>query len=348
MFCNLSKSKTNNFPFHYTLDNGLILSTDSGWTQNGDTVSKGYKLQGNKGNYCSFVSNTKFVNIEHEMDRSFPLWASNDCITNLYPCGSQVWADSKLTIDSNMAYTIKKFSPFDIKDDLLDEQVINLLHETLLNTYEEFLSKNTAPLKIFLSGGIDTTTAWAYLDYFTKKYEIVDYEYVKFTPFYKLNSSAILKFWGYKQIHLWDEDCVLVTGSNGDENFLRGPFTLAIALKQYDLDFKDILEPDDYHYKYLLKKQENVDAEFANISNLKEYILNRNINDHQHWHLDRTITFTPFKDISLLSTILSSSKQLLVKQAKDAYINKELIRRLDASKLEVVSNQKNYFQLENT
>jgi hypothetical protein len=45
--------------------------------------------------------------------------------------------------------------------------------------------------------------------------------------------------------------------------------------------------------------------------------------------------------------VLCSSKNLLVAQARDAAINKELVRKLDASKLRVLSNQKNYLQLEN-
>ena len=72
-----------------------------------------------------------------------------------------------------------------------------------------------------------------------------------------------------------------------------------------------------------------------------------NANDYQHWHLDRTLTFTPFKDMSLLSTVLCSSKDLLIDQARNAEINKQLVRKLDASKLDVLSNKKNYLPFEN-
>lgn len=348
MFFNLSKIQTPNFPFHYHFDCGLVLSTDDGWTQTDNVVHKGYKLSAGNGNHVWFECNGASVTIKHDKDRSFPMWQCNDCVTNIGECGKSIPAKWQLTVNSDMTTSGCNLQPYTVRKDLTDEGVVDFIHETLLQTYDEFLTQNTRPLRLFLSGGIDTTTAWAYLDHFTKDYEICDYEYIKHTPFYKRNSKDILKFWGYQQIHLWDEDCVLVSGGNGDENLLRGPFTLAIALKQYGLTFEDILQPQDYHYKYLLKKEQNVDDVFATIRSVPHFILDTNVNDHQHWHIDRTLTFTPFKDIRLLEAMLSGSKDLLINQARDAWVNKELVRRLDASKLSVLSNQKNHFQLENT
>ena len=195
---------------------------------------------------------------------------------------------------------------------------------------------------------MDTTTSWAYLDYFTSDYEVVDYEYMKYTSFYKRNSATIKKHWGYQQIHLWDHDCVLVTGSNGDENFLRGPYTLAMMLKDNKIDLADILKKDDYHYWYLSKKDisNSIDQWYTETDDIQDWILNRNINDHQHWHLDKTITFTPFKDIDILSLILTISKELLIQQAKTGEINRQLIRKIDPNKLNKISRQKNLNHME--
>jgi len=96
-----------------------------------------------------------------------------------------------------------------------------------------------------------------------------------------------------------------------------------------------------------MKRPLNVDDEYKEIADVPDFILNLNINDHQHWHLDRTLMFTPFKDISLLSTVLCCSKDLLVSQAKNACINRELIGKLDKSKLDGISSQKNFNQFEN-
>ena len=368
MFFSLSTTQLDNFPYHYILPNGLVLNTDDGWelytTDSHTVIIKGYvnKCSLNeviddiilhdipvyKGNFCAFVADNEHVKILHDTNRGFPLWVSNEHVTNLFEHGEQHWVDRVITVNNKLEYSQSFFTAYNKNtQQLTDTELVDSLHNTICETYEQFLTHNTKPLKMFLSGGIDTTTAWAYLDHFTKDYELVDYEYIKFTPFYRKNSSVIRKFWGYQQIHLWNEDCVLVTGGNGDENFLRGPFTLAIALKQHNLTFKDILQPLDYHYSYMMKKPLNVDDEYKKIADVPDYILNMNVNDCQHWHLDRTLTFTPFKDISLLSTVLCSSKDLLIAQARDAAINKALVRKLDASKLRVLSNQKNHLQLEN-
>jgi|TARA_R110000823_G_scaffold124817_1_gene251426 hypothetical protein len=366
MFFNLATDRLENFPYHHILPNGLVLNTDDGWevytVDNQTVIVKGYANQFSlsdivneiithdipvyKGNFCAIVSDSEHVKILHDTNRGFPLWASNKNITNLEPLAEQIWADHLLTVNNDMSYELSYFKPYTKNtDELTDEKILDKLHTTICETYEKFLTHNTKPLKIFLSGGIDTTTNWAYLDKFTKNYEIVDYEYVKFTPFFKLNNPSLKQFWAYKQIHLWDESCVLVSGGMGDENLLRGPSTLAIALKKYDLELQNILEPDDYHYKhfskYLPDLYDSINNVYPTIKDIQEHILNTNVNDHQHWHIDKTITFTPFKDIELLALVLNSSKELLVAQAKSGFINRQLISKLDPDKLNKISYSKN-------
>jgi len=366
MFFNLSTSRLDNFPYHYTLPNGLVLNTDDGWelytTDSHTVVIKGYTNQYKlsdiidnlivqdiptyKGNFCAFVADNEHVKILHDTNRGFPLWAGDEFVTNLFEHGEKCYSDRIFTVNNKLYRKSIRFVPYHKNtQDLSDEKIIDNLHSIICETYESFLTHNTKPLKMFLSGGIDTTTAWAYLDSFTKNYELVDYEYVKFTPFFKFNQMSIKKFWAYKQIHLWDEHCVLVSGGMGDENFLRGPGTLAIALKKYDLELDDVLETTDYHYrhfnKYLPDLQDNVNKEYTTIKNIQDHILNTNANDHQHWHLDKTITFTPFKNIDLLALILNSSKDMLIAQAKNGFINRQLISKLDPSKLSKIGSSKN-------
>ena len=72
-------------------------------------------------------------------------------------------------------------------------------------------------------------------------------------------------------------------------------------------------------------------------------IFNRNKNDFQHWHLDNTITFTPFKDTSIMETILQGNAEQLLNNARDAAIQKKLIAKRDPKKLEFLSRWKNYY-----
>ena len=71
-------------------------------------------------------------------------------------------------------------------------------------------------------------------------------------------------------------------------------------------------------------------------------IVNRNKNDYQHWHLENTMTFTPFKDTSITETILQSSVEQLISNAQDATIQNKLIEKLDPRKLKFRSKWKNY------
>lgn len=361
MFFNLSKKLDKNFPNHYVLPNNLVLSTDDGWNtktiEKYTFVYKGYvnhcrledclgDLQEQsfptfKGNFCAFIADSNSVRLIHDTNRGFPLWVSSDYLTNLHESEEQIWADCIVEVQSDLTVNKQWYKPFTYPNNTLtNEQVIETLHNKLCTTVEQFLTHNTLPLKVFLTGGIDTTTLWAYIDHFTKNYELLDYIYIKLTPFYKSNVMRLKQFWAYNQIHLWDADCVLVTGGNGDENMLRGPTALAMILKHWGLTLDDILTPDDYHYTYFKKKK--IDIPSSINDDVFHSVLDMNINDHQHWHLDRTLTFTPFKDITLSETILSASKDLIIKQAKSAHINKELIRKLDSKKLDKISNQKNY------
>lgn len=372
MFFDLSFSHKENYPNHFLLNNGLMLNTDDGWEEytfkDTQVVIKGYANKLNleqaaeqcaidqipslKGNFCAFVSSGPNVKILHDTCRGFPMWCHEKDITNLISGGEQIWADCVVTVDSKLNYTKNWFTAYEKdKRNLTDDEIVDSIHNTLLETCESFLSHNKKPLKLFLTGGIDTTTIWSYIDHFTKDYEMIDYEYMKHTHFYKHNSSIVKDFWGYRQIHLWDEDCVLLTGGNGDENFLRGPITTALALLEYDLKFKDIIKPEDYHYNYLIERfgkyQKTADELYPTIDDVTEYILNMNVNDHQHWHLDKTITFTPFKDISILASILASSRDLKVAQARTGEINRRLISKLDPEKLKLLSKQKNYNRFQN-
>ena len=211
--------------------------------------------------------------------------------------------------------------------------------------FKEFVNKNTLPIKIFLSGGIDSLLMWSYLDHYTQDYELVDYEYLKYTPFWIKNAKHLKsKYWAYKQIHLWDEPCVLVTGSHGDEYMMRGPACSSKLLKYLGYDILDEVTPDQYMYAYLTKPK-NIEAINNSIKYTKKdcfsQCLNMMANDHQHWHIEKTLTFTPMKDLDILRLVMQSSPEQILTQAIDASISKQLVQRLDPSKLDHLAKYKN-------
>ena len=348
MFFRLAKDQDPRFPCHHRLTDQLWLSTDSGWQRHGDCVIKGYadtptlaEVPGHhkplRGNYCAFQVSGEAVAVKHDVERSFPMWRSDSAVTNLYPEGQQVWADKRLTVHGDMSCDVTRDITWRtalVKD---DDELVDRLHEILLNKFRMFLSHNQLPLKIFLTGGIDTTTVWAYLDHVGADYELVDYEYTKYTPFYTKNYKRLKEYPFYNQTQLWDEDCVLVSGAMGDEMLLRGPTTLAMALAKHDVKLEGLVQENDYHYKYYARYKHKTHRHVDH-GNL---IMDTLYNDHQHWHIDRTLHFTPFKDMRLPALVLQASKELLIAQARNGEINRKLIGRLDPTKLDKITKYKN-------
>ena len=372
MFFALSTRPATDFPVQTWLTPTLCLSHDHGWhmvelDEGVRVMIKGYANDRTiteaarhcathtgapqlRGNFCAMVTRGDSVTITHDTDRSFPLWADNDTVTNLEPMGDKVLADIVLTVDSKFAISRQWHKPWERSVSMSDAVIVNNVHEILLETFDSFLSHNRSPLKMFVTGGMDTTMAWAYLDHFTKDYEMVDHEYLKFTPFWKRNFSKLKQFWGYRQTHLWSEDCVLVSGALGDENFMRGPYTMEMMLQSHGTGLADVLQPGAYHYKHCrgyLDKGLDVGTIDPDIGKVRDAVMERNSNDHQHWHIEQTLHFTPFKDSRILSLITQSSREQLVSQARDAHINRLLIGKLDPSKLEKVSRSKNHNSMEN-
>jgi len=376
MFFELSKNSQKNFPQHFILPNNLVLNTDEGWkkivindyviilkgySNNYDLKTLASKLTTNertsiKGNFCAFVCTDDSVKILHDRDRGFPIWIGERSITNLIEQSEPVWEDCTLTVDSMMNVDKKWTSPYAFKrKEISDQSIIDNIHNLLNESFENFLSHNTLPLKMYLSGGIDTLLAWTYLDNFTKNYEIVDYEYIKNTYFYTTNKKIIQKHQLYNQIHLWDHPCVLVTGSCGDEYFMRGPHTAGQILKYHGYNLIENISESDYMW-YFLNRESSKQGVLNGIDSVKEDqslesvyedVFARNKNDFQHWHLDNTLTFTPFKDTSITELVLQSSTEQLISQAKNASIQKELIRKIDDRKLKFLTKWKNYYDVDN-
>jgi len=364
MFFALDFKKHLNFSCHYDLPNGLILSTDAGWQifkQEGKTIiAKGYAdscllehaIDNNiRGNYCAWICTSLSARLVHDPDRSFPVHVHNNgMITNLLPGEKQIWADKTFCVNQSLEVELfdREIELFDDQQ-LSDDAVVDAIDEILCETFEKFLIHNRLPLKLFLSEGIDTTTVWCYLDKFTKNYEIIDCEYVKYTPFWRANKQIAKAYhWGYRFIHMWEDPTVLITGSMGDEFFLRGPATMFLLPTWYGVNIKNKIKQDDYMYTYVMQTIDNYTPEVIKtltacntLSDVKQYMFNILTNDYQHWHLDNTLTFTPFKDRRILKTMLNANAKLLELQARHAEVNRRLIQKHDPDKLKRISTQKN-------
>ena len=380
MFFEISKIKNQNYTNNYQLKNNIIFNCDLGWQRieykHYIIFFKGYildnlkdeefyesivtdptpKFQGNF--FCIIADET--ITVTNDKNRGSPLqYVQNQKITNLEQDLTPAWSDKYLTIDPLLTVTEHHFSPYTSFYETIDyDSALDQVDKILCDSFETFLSKNNKPIKVFLSGGIDTLTMYSYIKKFTTNFELVDYEYKKFTHFYRKNwDTKIRKYWGYNQIHSWgDVPAVLLTGGCGDEFFLRGPCTLAILAEHHQIDTFALLEQhtDCYHRHYLLLEKNskyfrntNPDVDTSSKKNTIDHILNNLINDHQHWHIDETICFTPFKNIAIPGIILNLPKQNVIEQLLDAQFNKDLIIRNNPDDLRLLSTNKNHIRFEN-
>ena len=139
---------------------------------------------------------------------------------------------------------------------------------------------------------------------------------------------------------------------------MRSPSTTTLLLMHYGHDIFELLGPENYDYEYLTAEKlhatyKDIRSNVDNQELVKDYqalcdqILNINLNDHQHWHFDNTLTWTPFKDLELCKIMLSMTEKDLLDQIMNAGISKELIEINDPTLLEGLSNQKNRNTQEN-
>ena len=311
------------------------------------------------GNHACFQLDGNAVLLKHDEERSFPLWwdSTTASLTNMPSTAMRVWADEIIEI-RNLKCEIEKVNfvqtvePGTVTVDQAAEQII----DRTVHRFDLINSEFSCPKRLFLTGGMDTATLLA-LSSWSEPFEPVDYEHFEYDWFTNNNLPSIQgkkDNWGYLQMHHWRTPTVLATGSCGDEFFMRGPGALAKYFAWHNIDFVKLLElRTGYHVEYYLKdknrqlfdhyyKQRNeLQQRLRTYQDLVNEIVTNNLNDHQHWHLGNTLTFTPFKDIEITRIVLRLSVEDMTEHAIDAVVNRRIIQKIKPSILDRVSVSKN-------
>lgn len=324
------------------------------------------------GNFCVILVYDNKVVITHDIDRSFPLkYYSNDKISNLpYPNNvkieDHIWSDSIVEYTNNGINKIffENFYNVDVSETISLSDCKKDIEEILSKKVNN-LNKISNTINIFLSGGIDTTMVYSLLKkYYTQNINIITKEIFEFTEFTTKNMDSLLNHsgtWGYKQFHHWKQNSFYATGGMGDEIFLRGPTTAALWCAWHDVNLLKELENINYayHKKYFLleknkkiidyywSNRRNIQEEFSNYSDLCWQICNMVSNDHQHWHLENTISWTPLKDIRIIKNILKLPKDIILKQIIHGIVDLEIISKLHPEMKKHICTHKNHNQYDN-
>ena len=184
MFFHISKTAQENYPCQWQLGN-FVISTDPGWKHlvigPVQILYKGYADPGPlesllgqvmfqtvphlTGNFCALVMVNDTLTIQTDRYRSFPIYINTDGINNLVTTDHTAWTDSLITVHRDLVVTEHKFDVIgDINIAELDfHQAQDQVHNILTRKTQQFLSHNKLPIKVFLSGGIDTMLVYSYL-----------------------------------------------------------------------------------------------------------------------------------------------------------------------------------------
>ena len=349
-----------------------MLSTDQGWQAHTDAryhmVYKGYVDQGlmslhladiaagqqHLGNFCAVVydSHTHDTVIRTDRYRGFPIYQYRDKITNLHASDQVFWTDSVITLGPDAKISESKIdvigaidiSPIDL------DWAIDQIHTMLLDKTQKFLHHNHLPIRVYLTGGVDSLLVYSYLRSCGADLELIRYWHVEHDWFYMMNSGSIREHWGYRQIHHWDEPCVLASGTPGDEFMLRSPRTVDLFLRHHSLNIRHLLDDPKWqhglHCQYYKKALDNgafdsQDGSQEDQANWAWQLCNINVNDWQHWHIGHTLTWTPLRDLEIFKLLIRLPVEQILGQIMDSEISKRLIELAVPDLTRLLSEHKN-------
>jgi len=367
MFFHIDKQSQENYPCHWQLGN-FSISTDTGWqlAQAGDRVVlyKGYVDNGPiesfleqivqqvtpqlTGNFCLLTLDQGKVCIKTDLYRSFPIYIGNHNVNNLIPQDRIAWCDSLVTVDNDFCVTENKFDVIgntEIKISAIDD-----IDARLTKKVQQFGQQVSQPIKIFLSGGVDTLLVYSYVKKLQIPHELVWNQHCDLDWFTLQNHSEMQKHWGYTQIHYWKDSTVLASGAPGDEFTLRSPTTANWYLLHHGTNILDLLldYPSCLHREYFTRYTDALRQQIQSYkpadsdADLVWKLCNNVSNDWQHWHIGKTLTWTPLRDLELFKMFLSLPRELATQQIMDSAVSKTLIERNSPGLTAVLSDQKNH------
>lgn len=313
------------------------LYLDEGWHKTSNrfqvTFRKGYSLEsiiseatpGEDGNFCviTYHYGSDTLTIEHDSCRGFPIFCYENGINNLYKGTElQTYESQKVWIHNGIVSSdyAPALYPTTAPREMEYEELLEIACAVLEYDYRCYL-QNNEDFVLPPSDGIDTLTVMAV----THKDGVTS----KLTPATTPRAKHMQTFfWGYNQLN--DVNGMIGTGFCGDEFLMRNPLYANWFLGFHGIDLgKEYAKvPGTYmegfiKHRYLSKL---ITAIYESEAVMMYNILNRVLNDHQMWHLDNTIAYTPFKNKFLAELMMSLKPEDAFFQATDGKLQRDIIR----------------------
>lgn len=376
-----NQQKVNNY--YISLDNGWNYKSDNdcvflykGYSDIGlDAVIDQFSIDYSPkydGNFCIIVVTKNKLVITHSQYRSFELYHGNSLITNFYKSELEtpnvVYADRYLEIEKKEIKQIKckKVYPnLNFKEKLSLNECKTEIFKILKDKIKQ-LKNFKQPINVYLSGGVDTLLVYSLIELYYGKnsvnYNLLAQEHLELSKFVLKNYQKLIaddNVGLYNQIHHWKTPAVLASGANGDSVFMSSPRIAAIWLAWNNINIVEILNQDNHYYckKYYLRAENKkiFDQYWADRHSIQKLSYNKlcmqimdiSLNDHQHWHLENTIMWTPLLDLKILSCILRLSKEDILEQILNRSLAKSLLDNVNKELKSYISTHRSHNQYEN-
>lgn len=367
MFFSISQQIDRRYPAQWSLGN-FCVGTDAGWTRavvgDYEVIYKGYAdndvmesylstivIDGAPpitGNFCvlRYDGSTNTIDIRTDIWRSFPIYVHDHCVTNLVKNDSVAWTNIGVVVRDPWHVTLHRRHHHIAKNN--DVATVDDIDDVLRTKISSFARQLHKPVKVFLSGGVDTLLVYSYLCNLKIPHEIVWCHHIDHDAFWLANHDDIQQHWGYRQIHHWADPCVLASGAPGDEFMLRSPATANLFLLNHGTNIPALLgqHADCLHRDYFMLEKNQCTfhdqaRDFKPSKVMQFDLANTVLNDYQHWHIGHTLTWTPLRDLDMFMNFLHLPFELAVAQIMDSAVSKILIERNVPGLTAVISDQKN-------
>ncbi len=379
MYFEVSRQSNKNFPNIFTIRN-FYVSTDLGWTEiegkHGKIIFKGYaytdlreflkhhdpsNLSTPRGSFTAIMEKDNCIHIVHDNSRQYPIFVdkANSIVTNLTKLEEIKYPDVSITIDAITGTVNENYNKivFEKKHQIDLAGACQIIKDSISNDIKFFAANYKDPIKIIPTGGIDSTLLIALLKYNNVDFEVIDYEYKKWTYFYKQNRKEVDENIPAKMFtkvgHSWGEEpTTLANGWHADQHMLRLYLPFVVFCKMKKLDIEDILEKyrDSYTYPKFLQKTSERRKEYDSISDLNfdelsgyNKIFEIIRASFQPWTFEKTCYWSPYKNLDITKTILHMADDHVVHNTMEATVQKNILSETDPNLLDVITPKKNEF-----
>jgi hypothetical protein len=247
------------------------------------------------------------------------------------------------------------------------DEASNQLEEVLVSNTKNFYKYNDITDEVVIAtAGLDSTAVWAITDFVKKDYTVSIHSRPVPTVF---DASVHLNFmgtvrdydsdlidnvsshWAYSFINIYNQVTWTLAGYYSETFQFRDGAALNALANYKNKKIDELATADNYLYKFLKRpdiRKNYVDKPmltFTDENDLRKYLWSTLWYDHQMWHIDNNLFFSPFFDIKVPEIVFKMSMDDIYTNALEGTLQQMMISRCKPELLTTVSTYKNAGEL---